>query len=997
MNSDFTYEAELFYNAQQCIIDACEIMKQKRSIINTCTSSFPNYYEYKNEVLDICNNISTSISSIIHLERDVSDAKDRLISLDSAFATIYFQCAASKYSDVLESLTDEQQKYVEYLNEKYNENLYRYLSDLKSNGLLTPEYENLYKQLEISMNLKNIEDELSKLDVNSKEYQEKYKDYNDKLHDLLNIQIKELESKESLSEDEQERLKTLKDNVNLSDLQAELDELNKNPVKMPNVPGGRMSETQVKAYKKETEKYGEYYKKKQELEHKIEAIQKSLGTYKNKWYEDIGEAFSKTGSAWKTACKTKSATDVVSATKQTVATGAVIYTSARSGLAKITELVDDGIAITAGSIAAGVTWLFHDTWSDKDLAGSVMDNTLDFVKRDLVGEANKNFYKNNPIGKWINENSNLKYDSAGAKSIQKASKFAVEVAVATAAEIGSFGTATPLITAMFALEGAGEAAESYTQSVNRNSGESYNYAAALGSAALGAFSGAMKGKMYGKIGANTFNILKDPSLIKTGIALLKETGAKKILTNELKSTSFWVDFLTTGVQKSGEVVNEYHQTGNINWGKAFTSFAGELLYARFTDKLTANSIDEIINQKTIFQTVKDISSKFKNVSKNTKILINDFFHNDKFDNLDDAVDSSVSYFIKESVTDGYFGVSQESTSRYKAFTIKDVDWLSKNSTDLELFLKTNYNLEDAATYIERWKQTGEINDFTKGVLEKFIYESNPKDFDGNINLINNLFGIKELPEYIRQKNILMKKGLSEIDSIKILDSFDNTKYGIANCTYASTANAIFSQFDGKENEFKKIFGFDMYVEIDGVKRLNGNELIIDMYTYMNSDLNKNQYHPGKLLSIDSNGNMKLNDINATRVRANSNSILNEYFNSKGLNNELTENCLDFTGLRIDKNNFEKELNIDLSGEKSYKLDLRCTKNNNFGANKIPIEYYDSSGNLLIHMDNSGHSVFITGISDKGVECSSWGKKCYIPFSCFSGNKSVTIMSVDLEV
>ena len=391
-----------------------------------------------------------------------------------------------------------------------------------------------------------------------------------------------------------------------------------------------------------------------------------------------------------------------------------------------------------------------------------------------------------------------------------------------------------------------------------------------------------------------------------------------------------------------------------------------------------------------------------NFEKNNKQLemksVDDMDDTAKKFNLNERIDSSVSNFIKESITDdGYFGVFQDSTSRYKVVTIKDVNWLSKNSTDLELYLKTKYNLKNADTYIEKWKKTRIINDFTKEVLEKYIYECNPNNFDDNISLINNLFGVKELPEYIRQKNILMKKGLSEKDSIKILDSMNNEEFGIANCTYASTANAIFSQFDGKENEFKKIFGFDMYVEIDGVKRLNGNELILDMYIFMNSNLNKNKYYPGKLLNIGSDGNIVLNDINVARVRANSNSILSEYFNSKGLKHELDQICLGFSGIKIDKNNIEKELHINLSGDKSYKLDLRCEKNNDFGENTVPIKFYDLSGNLLLNMDNSGHSVFITGISNKGVECSSWGKKCYIPFSCFTNNNRVTVFSVKLEV
>lgn len=993
----FRYDGVLFYKAQQNLSSALNLLENNRSNISKCKDSISTVFEYKNQVSEICNNLLFLISDVSTLSRNVSEAKERLISLDSVFAMQYYESASKKFDDLNGRLTQEEKNIIQYNQEQYQKNLCKYLEDLEAQGLLNEEQKKVYEQVKLSVYVTSLSRELEKLDPNSAEYRQSKKWFDSNCQKLLNLQIKELESKGNLTEEEQKQLNSLRDNVKaleLDKLQLELDEVNSNPVEMPGVPGGRMTEAQEKAYKKEAEKYGKYYQKKLKLENEIESLQKELGVYENKWYEDIGDAITKTGSAWKNAWETKSFDSVVSATKQTIATGAVVATSAISGLAKVGELAIDGVTILGGGAVSGVAWLV-----DHETGENLMNGTLDFVRRDLVGEVNQNFYENTFLGNWINENSNLKYDSAGAQAIQKSAKFVTEVVIATAAEIGTLGAATPFIPLLFAAEGAGEAAEAYTQSVKIDQGESYNYAMALGSAALGAFSGAMKGKMYGKIGANTLNILKDPSLIKSGVALLKETGVKKILTNELKSTSFWVDFLTTGIQKGGEVVNEYHQTGNINWGKVFTSFAGELLYARLTDKLTANSIDEIINQKTIFQTMKDVSSTAKNLYSKAKKFGNDFLGKNKYGDFSIAVDSSVSSFIKKSSTDGYFGVSQESTSRYKKFTIEDVDWLSKNSTDLELYLKSKYNLQNAAEYIENWKKTREINDFTKESLEKFIYESNPNNFEDNISLINNLFGVKELPEYVRQKNILIKKGLSEMDSIKLLDSMDNAKFGMANCTYASTANAIFSQFDGKEHEFKKIFGFDMYIEIDGVKRLNGNELILDMYTHMNSSLNKDKYHPGNLLSVNSDGNMKLNDINATRVRANSNSILSEYFNSKGLKNVKLDECtFDLRKLTIDRNNFEKELNINFDGSKSYKLDLRCRKNSDFDfINTKPIDYYDSSGNLLLHMDNSGHSVFITGISNKGVECSSWGKKCYIPFSCFSGNKGVTIMSVNLEV
>ena len=503
MTSDFVVIPELFYNAQQDIISAETIMKQKRNSINACKSSIPESYEYKSEIFDICENLSQIIISVSRLERNVSEAKDRLISLDSAFAAEYYQCASNKYNDMVGPLSQEQLSYSQYTSDKYNRSLFKYLSELKSKGLLTPELESVYNQLEISLDLQSLEDELSKLDVNSDEYQNKYKDYNNKLQDLMNIQIKELESKESLSEEEQEQLKSLKDNLSLNELESELEELIKNPVMSPGIASSRMSESDAKKYQEQAKKYGEYEKKKNELESKIKDIQKSLGTYKNKWYEDIGEAIVKTGSAWKTAWQTKSVNDALSATKQTLATGAVVYTSAKSGVAKIGELVVDGVALAGGSIVSGLTWL-----GNHDAGKNLMDGTLDFVRRDLVGEVNKNFYENNSIGKWINENSNLKYDSAGAQAIQNADEFVGKVALATAATVVSGGAVAPIV--IGALYGAGNAGEKYTQSVDRNNGESYNYGKALLRTTAGAVAGAAEFYGYGQMGAGMLGVNISP-------------------------------------------------------------------------------------------------------------------------------------------------------------------------------------------------------------------------------------------------------------------------------------------------------------------------------------------------------------------------------------------------------------------------------------------------------------------------------------------------------
>lgn len=543
------YNGSLFFLAQSNLSDAFDVLSTLKTNISACTSNYPRGYEYKSDIEEAKTIIINVNSTVSGLTRTVSDLKEKLMNLDNVFALNYYNDASQKYQDLVGPLTEEQQIYKEYTQKQFNEQLYKYLDDIKDN--LTPEQKEIYDALKEQKVIEKKYNELQKL-------YEKKDDNNAFWH----------------------------------------------PVKEENL------RQEILALENELREKHNIY----------------INGYRNKWYEDFKDAGTKTGGAWvdagKSLLKGEGLGKTLDAVKQTATTGAVVYKSAKSGVDKIGELVGDGLLAAGGSIVAGATWLFHDTWSANDVAGNVMDWTFDQVRRDSVGEANKEFYEKNPIGKWINENSNLKYDSAGAKAIQKTSKLATEIVIATAAEIGSFGAATPLVTAMFVAEGAGDAAESYAQSVDRNNGESYNYGMALGSTALGAFSGAMKGKMYGKIGGNTLNILKNPSLIKTGVSLLKETGAKKILTNELKSTSFWVDFLTTGVQKGGEVVNEYHQTGDINWGKAFTTFAGELLYARFTDKLTANSIDEIINQKTIFQTMKDVSSTAKNLYSKAEDIYN---------------------------------------------------------------------------------------------------------------------------------------------------------------------------------------------------------------------------------------------------------------------------------------------------------------------------------------------------------------------------------------
>ena len=802
----------LFFLAQSNLSDAFDILSTLKTNISACASSYPRGYEYKSDIEETKTIIFNVSSTVSGLTRTISDLKEKLMNLDNVFALNYYNDASQKYQDLVGPLTEEQQIYKEYTQKQFNEQLYKYLDDIKDN--LTPEQKEIYDALKEQKVIEKKYNELQKL------YEKK--DYNNAFW---------------------------------------------HPVKEENL------RQEILALENELrEKYNV-----------------NINGYSNTWYEDFNDVGTKTSAAWidagKSLLKGEGLGKTLDAVKQTVATGAVVCKSAQSGVAKIRELVGDGLLAAGGSIVAGATWLFHDTWSDNDVAGNVMDWTLDQVRRDRVGEANKEFYEKNPIGKWINKNSTLKYDSAGAKTIQKTSKLATEIVIATAAEIGSFGAATPLVTAMFVAEGAGDAAESYAQSVDRNNGESYNYGMALGSTALGGISGAMKSKMYGKIGGNTLNILKNPSLIKTGVSLLKETGAKKILTNELKSTSFWFDFLTTGGQKAGDVVNEYHQTGDINWKKAFTSFAGEMLYARLTDKMTANNVDDLINQKSVFQTFKDMKSRTSGFYNNLKTRgsiqtesIENIFYRTDID-FDDPVvfnkylDSLTPEQRTKFMTEYYNNGSAFSTPDYDDYIYhhqRQTEYNDLfNSSEAEAYYKRGqiqkeYNdLFGGDEYVEyakrNWKKYPGVNDNIANIAE-VNYNKNPHKFNSKAEYYEDLL-------YTESKNYWTENELGDSVHHVIEDPDD---LGI---------NKSLTQQAKKEWNN----AVDAATNSSGKTRLNigyTDTEVFDLYV-----LNKDKPGYGQLGMPDNYNFARIGDANVSSFNSSSTDMITQYKADSGIPNK----------------------------------------------------------------------------------------------------------------
>ena len=275
-------------------------------------------------------------------------------------------------------------------------------------------------------------------------------------------------------------------------------------------------------------------------------------------WNDITDAISETGSTWVTAFKSGNFNDYLQALKETGSTLFVAASSVLAGVQKVEEFVFDGIVFLRGTVVSGIV-LLGDKIFGTDNASYIMDGTLDFIRRDLVGEARKNFYEDTGLGKWINDNSNLKYDSQGANGIQSLTEAAAKIAIATAATIATGGAAAPI--AIGLLYGFGNATEKYTQSVDRENGESYDYKKAILKAIAGGAAGAAEFYGYGQMGA---------AVLGKGITEAASTSFVKNFIN----TDTAVDTLSVVIDHGVNVA-----LGDENWQDALIYGGAELALA----------------------------------------------------------------------------------------------------------------------------------------------------------------------------------------------------------------------------------------------------------------------------------------------------------------------------------------------------------------------------------------------------------------------------------
>ena len=554
--------------------------------------------------------ISLNSEAIYSGYQSVNYAKKSMSSLFSLLS------ANNVDYSLISNLGFDYQSIINNLNEQYNK-LTDYSSRLlKVKNILLeadPNNEYLFQQIDLQFIGMDMGDNPSETDLiayfNTMKkvyYTAKGKDVNE-LSDFEKAIIKNYEESGYADFDEYQELIS-----EISQLKAEYSELNKQN-QMGAGLGGYSVSTDSEKYNENQNRLIELTKKLDELESRSSFLEKNLkekGLIELSGWEELKVAGSKyidTLKDFKNNIVNGEFEEAYDNIKTLKATNALVLGKVTSGILKIGELLQDGTIMleTTGAsiITLGIDAVFGTNYTD-----NMWESTMDYVAIDQVGNIEKVFYENTSLGKELNDESILKYNSKGAESIKNVSKKAGEIAAATAITVATGGAAAPLVAAGIGfLEGTGQGGEKYFSMTDENGNYTNRSVKDIG---LSYLEGIQKGAEWyisGQVGSGFYNGVKsfvNPASITREVAS-RATGNtfKDAIVNTIKSPDMYVDFAAaTAKAGAGYITN-----GEVNWKdyafelgfSVLGNFAGELLSAAAANKTFVKNIDEQITRANI--------------------------------------------------------------------------------------------------------------------------------------------------------------------------------------------------------------------------------------------------------------------------------------------------------------------------------------------------------------------------------------------------------------
>ena len=366
---------------------------------------------------------------------------------------------------------------------------------------------------------------------------------------------------------------------------------------------------------------------------------------------------------------------------------------------------------------------------------------------------------------------------------------------------------------------------------------------------------------------------------------------------------------------------------------------------------------------------------------------------------------------KENATDTFFGDFDSKVDTYgtnQEFINNNVRYVINPSnipfsrSDFYNYLSSRYPNTSLSKLKSEWDGlfTGKITVTNPSDIVSYLASRNQRlgktisqDIDRAVEEFESMSTKYQSSEYIKLQDYLTSKGMTTSESTNLL-TFMNTT-GV--CSYTDIVNEILTSYRNNPKLFRSQFGYGLYTYTDGKKTLNGNQLLLDLYTYANTHYKgKDSFRP--LFRESSDGSLHINSLDTSEqvyLEKDDYKIVENFLKSKdeSLSYEYKTKMYK-PSLEPDKVKYRikealKKGNVGITiYSKSQNEKYANNSNIELGEDGSTI-LYDPNGEYQVDTESwdegDSHAMLVTGLTNKGIIVSSWGKKLVIDYEDLANN------------
>lgn len=366
---------------------------------------------------------------------------------------------------------------------------------------------------------------------------------------------------------------------------------------------------------------------------------------------------------------------------------------------------------------------------------------------------------------------------------------------------------------------------------------------------------------------------------------------------------------------------------------------------------------------------------------------------------------------KENATDTFFGDFDSKVDTYgtnQEFINNNVRYVINPSnipfsrSDFYNYLSSRYPNTSLSELKSEWDGlfTGKITVTNPSDIVSYLASRNQRlgktisqDIDRAVEEFENMSTKYQSSEYIKLQDYLTSKGMTTSESTNLL-TFMNTT-GV--CSYTDIVNEILTSYRNNPKLFRSQFGYGLYTYTDGKKTLNGNQLLLDLYTYANTHYKgKDSFRP--LFRESSDGSLHINSLDTSEqvyLEKDDYKIVENFLKSKDeslsyeYKTKMYKPSLDPDKVKYRIKEALKNGNVGITiYSKSQNEKYANNSNIELGEDGSTI-LYDPTGEYQVDTESwdegDSHAMLITGLTNKGIIVSSWGKKLVIDYEDLANN------------